>query len=111
MARPAKEVGGAARAQAFIDAGAAVIGTPDDAIAAIERHMAETGGFGVAMLMAHDWANSRATHDSYELFARFVMPHFQRLSVNREVSIEELIEARRQAKAGQHGFDTATGAA
>lgn len=94
-------------AQAFVDSGGAMIGTPDDAIAAIERVLAETGGIGCAMLMAHDWANSAATLESYELFARFVIPHFQKLSVNREESIEELIARRRAAKAAPHGFDAA----
>lgn len=92
--------------QAYIEAGTAVIGTPDDAIAFIEQQLAETG-IGCAMLMAHDWANDRARAESYELFARFVMPHFQGLSVNREQSIEELIARRKAEKAGQHGFDQA----
>jgi len=97
-------------AQAFIDSGAATIGTPDDAIAAIEKVLAETGGIGCLMLMAHDWANSRATSDSYELFARYVVPHFQQMQGNREISIEGLIAMRQAAKAAPHGFDTATGA-
>lgn len=91
---PPREVTGDALAQAFIDAGTAVIGTPDDAIAAIERHMADTGGFGCAMMLAHNWANSRATAESYELIARYVMPHFQQLNVNREASIEWVIQRR-----------------
>jgi limonene 1,2-monooxygenase len=85
---PPAEVTGDALPQAFIDAGTAVIGTPDDAIAAINRHLADTGGFGCVMLLAHNWANSRATAESYELFARYVMPHFEGLNVNREASIE-----------------------
>jgi limonene 1,2-monooxygenase len=55
----------------------AVIGTPADAIAAIERAQAGSGGFGVVLLMAHDWADWSATQRSYELFARHVIPHFQ----------------------------------
>jgi limonene 1,2-monooxygenase len=97
---------------AFIDSGACVIGTPDEAIAAIEGHLKTTGGFGCAMLMAHNWANSRATSDSYELVARYVMPHFQNANINREVSIEEVIAKRRQQdseNAQQHGFDRARG--
>ena len=85
---PGREVTGDALPQAFVEAGTAVIGTPDDAIAAIERHLADTGGFGCVMLLAHNWANSRATADSYELFARYVVPHFQGMNVNREASIE-----------------------
>ena len=74
------------------------------------KALADTGGFGCSMLMAHNWANSRATADSYELIARHVVPHFQGMNVNREVSIEELIARRAQEKAGQHGFDKAVNA-
>ena len=63
----------------------AVIGTPDDAIAAIERAQAGAGGFGTVLLMAHDWADWEATNRSYELFARYVIPRFQnRLGARQE---------------------------
>jgi len=48
------------------------------------RLQQQTGGFGCFMLLAHEWANRRATEESYELFARFVMPHFQGNNDNRE---------------------------
>jgi limonene 1,2-monooxygenase len=55
-------------------AGAAVIGTPDDLVAAV-RHLQElTGGFGVVLGFAHDWANHEATMRSWELVARYVIP-------------------------------------
>ena len=57
--------------------GLAVIGTPADAIAQIERLIAQSGGFGCFLFMAHEWANREATLRSYELFAREVMPLFQ----------------------------------
>jgi limonene 1,2-monooxygenase len=57
--------------------GFAVIGTPDDAIAQIERLVDQSGGFGSYMIFAHEWADREATLKSYELFARYVMPHFQ----------------------------------
>ncbi|MSO36691.1 MAG: LLM class flavin-dependent oxidoreductase [Acidimicrobiia bacterium] len=61
------------RAQNF-----AVIGTPDDAIAKIEELVeASGGGFGAFLLFDHDWANPVAKSRSYELFAQYVMPHFQ----------------------------------
>lgn len=57
-----------------VGAGAAVVGTPDDLIEAI-RHMQEiTGGFGVLLGFAHDWANKEATARSWELVARYVVP-------------------------------------
>jgi limonene 1,2-monooxygenase len=57
--------------------GAACIGTPDDAIAYIESLLAGSGGFGVIMELAHNWADWPATQRHYELMARYVHPHFQ----------------------------------
>jgi len=57
--------------------GFAIIGTPDDAIAKIQSLVDESGGFGTFLLFGHDWATPRATIESLELFAQFVMPHFQ----------------------------------
>jgi limonene 1,2-monooxygenase len=54
-----------------------IIGTPDDAIAQIERMQAETGGFGGLMVTTHEWAGTDKLRRSYELFARYVMPHFR----------------------------------
>ena len=56
--------------------GVGVIGTPDDAIAQIERLEKQSGGFGCYLFMATEWANRDAQLRSYELFARDVMPHF-----------------------------------
>jgi limonene 1,2-monooxygenase len=80
----------------YADLDVAVIGTPDDAIAAIERLQKETGGFGCFLMLGHDWANSRATEASFELVARYVMPHFQKLNVNREASLEWVMGKRPQ---------------
>jgi limonene 1,2-monooxygenase len=55
-------------------AGAGVIGTPDDAVAAITRMYDTVGGFGTVLGFAHDWANKEATLRSWELFARYVIP-------------------------------------
>jgi limonene 1,2-monooxygenase len=57
--------------------GIAVIGTPDDAIAQIERLQEQSGGFGTYLCMGHEWADTAATRHSYELMARYVAPHFQ----------------------------------
>ena len=67
---------------------AAVIGTPADAIEAIERAQAGSGGFGVVLLMAHDWADWEATKRSYELFARHVVPHFRGALDGRRTSYD-----------------------
>ena len=55
-------------------AGAAVVGTPDDLIAAIRNLQEITGGFGVVLGFAHDWANKEASMRSWEMVARYVVP-------------------------------------
>jgi limonene 1,2-monooxygenase len=62
---------------AINNTGFAVVGTPEMAIAQIERLIEQSGGFGTFLLMAHEWADREATLHSYELFAREVMPRFQ----------------------------------
>jgi limonene 1,2-monooxygenase len=57
--------------------GFAIIGTPEDAIEKIQSLVDESGGFGTFLLFGHDWATPRATLESLELFAQYVMPHFQ----------------------------------
>ncbi len=65
-------------ADAINQSGFAVIGTPDDAIAQIQRLWDQSdGGFGTFLVMAHDWADTAATRRSYELLARYVFPAFQ----------------------------------
>jgi limonene 1,2-monooxygenase len=53
-----------------------LVGTPEDVIKGIERMQEATGGFGTLLIMAHDWAPWNKTRQSYELFARYVVPHF-----------------------------------
>jgi limonene 1,2-monooxygenase len=74
-------VGDATALDDMIDAlnagGLAVIGTPEEAAAQIERLWGKSGGFGTYLFMAHEWADREATLRSYELVARSVMPRFQ----------------------------------
>jgi limonene 1,2-monooxygenase len=78
----ANQVGGGPRTprdyvEAYAESGNVVIGTPDDAIAYIEGLIEQSGGFGTFLLLGHDWADRDATLDSYRLFSREVIPHFQ----------------------------------
>ena len=59
------------------DSGLGSVGTVDDAVAQINRLAKQSGGFGCYMLLAHEWANPAATHRSYELIAKHVLPQFQ----------------------------------
>ena len=54
-----------------------VIGTPDDAIAWLDAKIEETGGFGGLLLHSPEWTNRHKWERSMEMFARYVMPHFQ----------------------------------
>ncbi len=63
--------------QAMVDSGTAVIGTPDDAIAQLERLKKQSGGFGCFLIMANDWVERQASLASYELIAKEVFPRFQ----------------------------------
>jgi limonene 1,2-monooxygenase len=59
----------------LVENGLAAIGTPDDAIRHIER-IYRIGEFGAHLILANDWADWEQTKRSYELIARYVMPHF-----------------------------------
>ncbi len=61
----------------MVGRGGAIIGTPDDAIEAVERLVDMSGGIGGIMFQAHEWASTPQTLRSYELWARHVAPRFQ----------------------------------
>ena len=65
-----------------------VCGTPDDAIALIERLQDKQGQFGAMLHQAHNWADFEATKRSYELYSRYVMPHFSKLNQSRAASYQ-----------------------
>jgi limonene 1,2-monooxygenase len=74
--------------ESIIADGRGVIGTPDDAVALLEKFWAKTGGFGAILMLAHDWADREATMRSYELFARYVLPKFRGANMARNDSME-----------------------
>ena len=73
-----------------------VIGTPQDAIDHIEHMQELSGGYGTHLIRVLDWANPQDTLDSYELFAREVMPHFQDSSRRREENWETFSHSEAQ---------------
>jgi limonene 1,2-monooxygenase len=76
----------------LVNSGRAAIGTPADAIAMIEKLKDKQGEFGVMLLQAHNWAEWESTKRSYELYARFVIPHIAKLNAHRRQSYERLRE-------------------
>jgi limonene 1,2-monooxygenase len=92
----------------LINAGRAAIGTPEDAVALIEKLQRKQGEFGVMLLQAHNWAEWEQTKKSYELYARFVMPHFTGANRNRMTSYDSVrrdFEALQEER--QKGVDLA----
>ncbi len=71
--------------QWLMETGTACIGTPDDAVAYVDRLMKGSGGFGVLCELAQNWADWEATKRHYELMARFVHPKFQQ---SRELLVD-----------------------
>jgi limonene 1,2-monooxygenase len=61
----------------MVDAGAWIVGTPDDLIAAINHFDEVTGGFGGLMVTTVEWTSREKIWKSYELIADYVMPRFQ----------------------------------
>ena len=86
------DLGSSSPAQAMIESGRAVIGTPDDAIAQIERMRAKVGNFGCFLMLAHNWATFDRTKHSYELFARHVMPVINRRNAWRSESLNHYVD-------------------
>ena len=60
----------------MVEKGAWCVGTPDDLIAMISRLDEESGGFGGLLIQATEWGTREQVLHSYELVARYVMPHF-----------------------------------
>lgn len=61
----------------MVEAGSWIVGTPDDAVAAIDALVERSGGFGGLLIWANEWATREQGLRSYELFARHVMPRYQ----------------------------------
>jgi limonene 1,2-monooxygenase len=94
----------------LVETGLAVIGTPDDMIAQLDRLQKHLGGFGCFLDMAHDWADFAETKRSYELIARYVLPKFANQLAQRQFANTwakskhaEFAELRRQAAAKVSG--------
>ena len=93
---------------ALIESKIATIGTPDDLIAQIERLERQSGGFGVFLDMAHNWADFAETRRSYELIARYVMPRFDGRAGRQEDAYRRAMEKKPDlAERRQAGIDKA----
>jgi limonene 1,2-monooxygenase len=81
---------------AMIATGLAVIGTPDDAIAQLERLEKQSGGYGCFLFLDHNWAEWDRKKKSYELMARYVAPRFTGANAIRQDSLARARDNRPQ---------------
>jgi limonene 1,2-monooxygenase len=92
----------------LINSGRAVIGTPRDAIALIEKLQDKQGDFGVLLVQSTNWAEWENMKKSYELYARFVMPYFSKVNANRRLSFDRMrVEFESADAQRQKGVDMA----
>ena len=97
-------------AEWFVESKYGVIGTPDDAIALIQRLYDKQGNFGAFLQQVHNWADFEETKRSYELYQRYVIPHFSRDNGPRIDSFDWCTEHReelteRRSTAARQMFD------
>ena len=59
------------------DNGSWIIGTPEDCIESLNKLAEQSGGYGGFLVQTIDWAPRDKMLKSFELLARYVMPHFQ----------------------------------
>lgn len=91
----------------------AIIGSPDDVVAELERVRAKVGDFGAVLIFQNDWANWPATLRSLELVAEEVRPRLNGTNWLRQDSydrnapkIKEIRDSARQGiEAAQARFD------
>ena len=86
---------------AMAEQGAWIIGTPDDCIEAIEKLDERSGGYGGFLVQTIDWATREQMLHSYELMARYVLPHFQGTAVSTAASNQWAYEHRDTLQAGR----------
>jgi limonene 1,2-monooxygenase len=60
-----------------VEKGSMIVGTPDDAIAALHAIQERSGGIGGLLVLANELASTEKIHRSYELLMRYVSPIFQ----------------------------------
>jgi limonene 1,2-monooxygenase len=96
---------------AMAESGAAIVGSVDDCIEAVERLVERTGGFGRLLVAVNDWASRERTRHSFELLARYVAPHFDGrldgprrsgrwVQENRSAFVGKAVAAFQQATSG-----------
>ena len=78
----------------MVEKGAWCVGTPDDLVNFIHLLDEQSGGFGGLLIQAAEWGTREQVLHSYELLARYVMPHFQGTMESLESSYDWAVDRR-----------------
>lgn len=97
------KVAGMGSLEEIIENGGGVVGTPEDAIALLERYWEKSGGFGVILNEITHWADFEATKRSNQLFAEAVMPVFAGRHERRLASHKWLTDNKEALTGRQEG--------
>ncbi len=82
-------------AEQFMRKGNWIVGDPEECIRQLEALHQATGGFGVLLNVAGEWASRENWLKSMELFARTVMPHFRGSTRSLQRSHQRLVDDSR----------------
>jgi limonene 1,2-monooxygenase len=80
--------------------GGTCFGTPDEMVEKVRKLQELSGGFGVLLGFAHDWASPEASARSYEMVARYVIPRLQGLIEPVQRSADFVSEHRKELMEG-----------
>jgi limonene 1,2-monooxygenase len=75
------------------ESGRGVIGTPDMAVAQLNRLLDKSGGFGTYLFLGADYARWQPTLRSYELFAEEVMPRINGQIDKLQQGVDRVLES------------------
>ncbi|WP_328916085.1 MULTISPECIES: LLM class flavin-dependent oxidoreductase [unclassified Streptomyces] len=80
--------------EAGIEQGLAIVGSAEDAVAAITHLQERSGGFGTFLNYSVNWASFDRVKRSYELLAEQVVPHFSGSTARGDESIRWSVDNR-----------------
>lgn len=80
--------------EARVEAGGALVGSPEDVVDGVRRMHERTGGFGSLLVYVADWTSWEKTDRSMQLLARYVAPHFTGTAARPQEAVDWAITSR-----------------
>ncbi len=80
--------------EARVEAGGALVGSPDDVVAGLQAMQERTGGFGTLLVYVADWTSWEKTDRSMQLLARYVATRLTGTTARPVEAVDWAITAR-----------------